>query len=211
MKTWIWIIKACLVTSLLLAAQPARLQAQSFAESSPADFSFEGLSFGEPPSGDMLCFRGDCAGYPQSTTAHAPESILSSYMRRLDLTHLGRTPVTSPQYDFFNDRLVRISIRTECPEEQIAACLEDVIISLDARYGLTLLRKGATEPAGSLTGLYQTDSGEVVSVKAIDGLERQRIIAIQIYNHRLMDELRKAANPNYQPSPLPAPYSNADY
>ncbi len=185
--------------------------ATSFAHNLPLSstdmFCFGDIGFGDPPTQDMLCVGGPCDETTSSTAAKINDSILLSYQRSVDRTHLGSVAITTPRYDFHDNRLIRIQFNLICPPENLQSCAERLTHKLDDHYGLTLLQSPKTE-SSLPTGLYQSDSGEVVSFFASKIEEDTPMLSVRFYNKPIMDEVRTEANPAYIASPLPAPYAS---
>lgn len=194
--------KIC-VLSLGLLTFACTLYAAPLSVNKPAPSSppLQGLRFGEAPLPDMICLNGLCMA--DSSSEERTNRIFSSYNKPVDLTHFGGVAITSPQYDYFENQLFRISFQLRCRVSQGDACMESVADELDRTYGLTAIQDAEQETFPGRTVLtreFRTDAGAVVSFSRdkIDGQWQQPLV--RIYDLPLMDSVRESANPRYRPN-----------
>lgn len=195
------------ILCLLLTAVvfPGVLHASNFVEERIADLEFRNLRFGQAPVAGMICVKGPCyQGRPGENIEKKRKPPFSAYKFPMDITHLGRTEITAPKYDFFRDRLFQISFGIECDPEEAEFCMESVQGLLDENYGLTLVKTIDTE-SGLHTwrgNIYLTASGALVEISRSQSTGEWLPPYVKIYDQTLMDELRLFVNPNYIPNPF---------
>lgn len=172
----------CLLLVLLIAA-PAWA----------GGFYLNDLGFGDRPLPEMICTAGRCLA------AELPQGSLpiASYVLPRDWTHFEATPITTPHYDFLNNRLFRIRFRIDCRPATAEAALQHFWDSFKFNYPLS----ESPCPEGSKAAVCRRgtlDTGEVLSIAWAPhaGIDSRPLV--QIFDPYLMDEARSLANPDYQ-------------
>lgn len=156
----------------------------------------QGIQFGTAPLPDMICIKGTCLD--DLASGERTNRLFVSYNKPLDLTHFGEVAISSPQYDYFEDQLFRISFKLLCRSGREDSCLVKVADELNYDYGLTPVQGTSQESNLSdfINRDFYTDSGLVVRLSWESG---QGALA-EIYDLPLMDTVRSTANPNYRPN-----------
>ena len=184
----------------LILVVPLPVSAQGWDDPAPALFVFQGIGFGEPPSADMICTRGDCPPGRESLTVNPHPEILTSYRRSVDLTHLAGVAISAPEYDFFDNRLTRIKFYLQCEAESAQACIEAVEFDLRTRYQATFLEEfhifqGAGEEHRGVR--CAAEPGIFIDIHQFKRAGRWLEPIVKISDHALMEEARRAAYPDY--------------
>ena len=190
---------------LLLAALlflPAVTQAADVygpVQAQAADFNFQGMHFGDSPYEDMICIRGPCSDAPWSIDHNSEVDLLTSYRRTRDLSFLGLVGISSPRYDFFDNRLVRVMFSLDCRQDSAEVCTEAVLSFFDRRFGIVPGEENqrAISADRDRVSVYRMFSDVILTVHHATPETRRRNAFIRIYDEELMNELRTRANPNY--------------
>jgi len=164
------------------------------------DTLLQGFFFGQSPDDEMICIKGPCLAAADDPAK--VRTIISSYQKPVDITHLAGVEISTPRYDFFDHALFRVSFSLYCSDEEGPVCIKAIAEELQASLELKLQDSvddiwGSGEQLQLL--VFSNASGVNVHVdrrKSAEGWSRP---SIAIYDGNLMNLVRQAANPNYLP------------
>ncbi len=190
-------IIACLFIWLLIGLLPA------LAENAPITVPLFGdFHFGDVPRDDMLCVAGHCATGQIAVGHRNPGQLVSVYQLPVSESQLGGVAISTPQFSFFQNRLLRIGFYLDCEPDTAELCMAALAETFNGRYGMTLIREtysSLSAQEASLVQHYLTASGAKVEIRR---LMHDRVWSRPYVNFNdpaLSDVLRLAANPKYRP------------
>lgn len=196
-------MKIILLAILLL--MPGVTQAETIfgpAQVETPGFDFQGLRFGQSPPEDMICIRGVCGDETAKSVGHNPDArILASYKRAQDLSFLGRIEISAPQYDFFENQLVRVMFTVDCRKAEQSRCLEEIVQHLTSRDAVVPrdeFHRVLTDGSEIQFTAYEILSGIIMEIHQGTVAGRRKKPIVKIFDEKLMTKVRVAANPNYE-------------
>lgn len=189
---WIWLL-------LLPGLATAQLVAQ---QEWTTESLLAGFVFGQAPGSEMICFKGPCLDELVPNQAPQSRTIISSYKKPLDITFLNGVEITSPRYDFHDNVLFRVTFNLLCSSEESEACIAAVAGDLQQALGLTLDHSynDTWDDDLRLRLLRFTNSSGMtvrIDMRKISGNWEKPFV--EISDRQLMEQVRRAANPDYQP------------
>lgn len=188
----IYIILVVLIFACPLTAQEIRSQT--------APLEFQGLRFGQPLHDDMLCTKGPCTFAQQGKIINKSESLISTYIKPNDITHYNFIEISSPKYDFWENRLVQVRFEIMCEPGKAESCIDSVYNGLNRQYAPIFIKEISKQKSSQdefKVKFYRTKSGEIIEVHRYKRRAKWTAPFVKIYNKELMDKVRFAANPNY--------------
>ncbi len=198
--------KFCL---LLLLMVPVLADADVVAldTSKVSTFEFRKAQFGKPPMEDMFCYHGDCKS--QAPDGDGQVKIpFNVYTRSSDLALFAGVEISPPRYSYWKDQLFRIFIPINCTLDNANECLKTILDEISMQDPLTLLAaESADLPAQGLKMFgksYLTNSGALLATRRTEENGQQELF-IDIWDKKLMDEVRLAVNPKYRPQKVFVP------
>lgn len=199
------LIRLCIFVCLFFL--PSALKAEELLgnQVNSKPLTFQNVQFGQPPTSDMVCIKGSCPPVQPTSINSYKKSIFSTYKKTKDITFYNSVEISTPKYDFFEGRFVRVGFTLECQQTIAEMCIESVFNALDKEYGLTLIDKVSLElPPEKIfsSKVFTTKAGEIVEFHWYKPSEKWEKPFVKIYDKDLMDRLRIATNPSYIPVKL---------
>jgi hypothetical protein len=116
-------------------------------------------------------------------------------------SQLGGVAISTPQFYFFQNRLLRIGFYLDCEPDTAELCMAALAETFNERYGMTLIREtysSLSAQEASLVRHYHTAAGEVVEIRRsmYDGVWSRPYVDFN--DPVLRNVLRLAANPRYR-------------
>lgn len=170
-----------------------------------ANIEFQGVYFGDFPIEEMICIKGACPDGEIGEGVLPKDSLLSTYMRSTDITHLERVRISAPEYDYYQDHFLRVRFDVLCDVSTMSFCLDSVVEALDQKYGLSEISHRQTASSAEQlveSDVYRTDGGAMVIIANSHDAGGLMSTSVRVYDKDLMDELRSLTNPDYVPIAL---------
>lgn len=188
---------ACLFVFLLFGGSPGWT-----GESPIAATLFGGFHFGEVPRDDMLCVAGPCTTGRIAVGHRNPEQRVSVYQLPNSTSQLDQVAISTPQYFFFQNRLVRIGFRLDCTPDAAERCMGAVAETFNELYGMTLIREtydSSSAQEASMIRHYHTAGGQEIEIRRsmFDGKWEQPYVDFN--DPAEIGILRYTINPKYRP------------